>query len=50
MPKKLDPEVKAYKKEMAEYMKTSEFKEKMKAIKIQVAAHGVANKKLSNSK
>lgn len=46
MPRKVDPELKAFKKEMAEYKKGEGFKNRIKAIKEQIAAQGVANRRL----
>ena len=46
MPPKVDPELKAFKKEMAEYKKGEDFKNRIKVIKAQVAAQGVANNRL----
>ena len=47
MPPKVDPELKVFKKKMAHYKETEEFKERMYAIGKGIAAQAVANKKLA---
>lgn len=49
MPKKLDPEVKAFKAAQKAYEKTPEFKAKIKAVKSQISATYVANEMLKNN-